>query len=269
MDALRWILLFLGIVILLAIYIFGRRSDEASMRQDTSRDEPRFDDAPELDEPVAPEDEWDIIPVQKTGGHTEPEAVVDETVPIADGLSDKAMPDATSDNAPTPPLAEQKSPDTPKAKPASEASSETNYDDILIIHVVTRDEALTGAVLAEAFDELELSLDQQGMYRREDKRGGSPLFGVLNMVKPGTFSTDRLDSVKTPGISLFMTLPGPEVPMTAFRAMSECARQLAERFNARLEDETHSNLSRQTLTHMEERVRQFIQHRARDMGSRQ
>lgn len=268
MDILRWILLFLGVVILLAIYIFGKRSDDASMRQETSRDEPRFDDTPEIDESVAPEDEWDVFPLQKPAGQTDPKSDVGETVAGPDGLSSKTKSEAKTETAPAPQSDKSENPAAIKIKTPSD-SSEVNYDDILIIHVVTKDESLTGEMLIEAFEDMELSLDQRGMYIREDKRGGNPLFGVLNMIKPGTFSTDRLDSVKTPGISLFMTLPGPEVPMVAFRAMSECARQLAERFGACLEDETHSNLSKQTLTHMEERVRQFIQHRAKNAGSLQ
>jgi cell division protein ZipA len=88
------------------------------------------------------------------------------------------------------------------------------------------------------------------------------------MVKPGTFDPENFSELQTPGVSLFMQLPGPDQPMVAFRAMSDCARRLVERLGGRLQDETHSALTTQTLSHYEERVRSFIQHQARLAGGR-
>lgn len=56
--------------------------------------------------------------------------------------------------------------------------------------------------------------------------------------------------------------------MVAFRTMSDCARRLAEQLGGRLQDETHSTMTMQTLSHYEERVRSFIQHQARLAGGR-
>ncbi|OBS11025.1 cell division protein ZipA [Acidihalobacter prosperus] len=269
MDALRWILLLLGAVVLIAIYVLGKRAEVRRTRHDDGRDEPRFGDEAgfqETDEPVAPEDEWEIIPVHR---HE----------PVAPPLTahDDAEPQEPQEPRVAPPR-EAQAVEPMREKPAADARSggrepadtgrapSDDFEDILIVHVVAGEVPLAGTALAEAFAELDLSLDERGVYIRADERGEAPLFGVVNMVKPGVFAVDALDDLETPGISLFLTLPGPEAPMRAFRSMSDCAKRLAERLGGRLEDETHSALSAQTLTHMEERVRLFIQHRARVAG---
>ena len=142
-------------------------------------------------------------------------------------------------------------------------------EELLIIHVVANPEigAFDGASLAPAFQACDLRLNKMHIYQR-DASDGEPMFRVVNMVKPGTFDPRQLDTLLTPGISLFMQLPGPEQPMLAFRKMSECARRLAEHLGGHLEDETHSAMTLQTLGFYEERVRNFIQQQARQRGRR-
>lgn len=273
MDALRWFLLLLGAIILIAIYWYGKRAEARRAARDGERDEPYFhpESAPVDDEPVAPEDEWDILPIARSSGMlgrtSKPEPTVDHTeVP-----AEPAMDTTPAEPPPTVPVARPATPRTaphPKPQPEEAEESGEDFEVILIVHVVAAADApLDGPSLADAFAELDLDLDERGVFIRADELGGAPQFGVVNMVKPGVFAEDALASLETPGISLFLTLPGPDSPMVAFRAMSDCARRLAERFDARLEDETHSTLSTQTLTHMEERVREFIQHRARTARS--
>ncbi|AOU98356.1 hypothetical protein BI364_10630 [Acidihalobacter yilgarnensis] len=265
MDALRWILLLLGAVVLIAMYWLGKKAELRRKGRDEARDEPHFDDdsypAHLADDAAAPEDEWEIIPVRRQTAERS-EVSVDRG-----GMAHEPAPEQWV----APSTSKRSEPTAHRAamEPESEAVSdemEDDFQDILIMHIVAADAPLTGEALAKAFDVLDLSLDERGVYIRADERGEVPLFGVVNMVKPGVFAPGAFDDLETPGISLFLTLPGPEAPMRAFRAMSDCAKRLAERLDARLEDETHSALSAQTLTYMEERVRLFIQHRARVAG---
>ena len=142
-------------------------------------------------------------------------------------------------------------------------------EELLIIHIVADPAIGTfgGDHLAEAFRACELRYGTMQIYHRE-ARSGPPMFSVVNMINPGTFDPENFSELETPGVSLFMQLPGPEQPMVAFRTMSDCARRLAEQLGGRLQDETHSTMTMQTLSHYEERVRSFIQHQARLAGGR-
>lgn len=270
MDALRWILLFLGAIILIAIYLFGKRAESRRAAERNSRDEPQFNEketTPVIDETeTAADDEWDIIPIPPRGESGLHESGSAREVPEAiQGAEQPEESTTPGKDEPVPSThSERASPENP-----SEDDASPSFDEVLIMHVVSQGGPFRGGVLAEAFGDLGLTLDERGIYVRRDDHGTDPLFGVVNMVKPGIFSPDTLGNLETPGISLFLTLPGPELPMVAFREMKDCAKRLAERLPGRLEDETHSTLSPQTLAHMEERVRQFIQHRARLQGIRQ
>ncbi|APZ43281.1 cell division protein ZipA C-terminal FtsZ-binding domain-containing protein [Acidihalobacter ferrooxydans] len=142
-------------------------------------------------------------------------------------------------------------------------------EELLIIHVVADPEigSFTGEALAAAFNACELEFGAMQIYHRPAKSGMAH-FSVVNMIQPGTFDPQHFDTLETPGISLFMQLPGPELPMVAFRSLRDCAWKLAEMLGGRLEDETHSTVTAQTMSHYEERVRGFIQLQARLAGSR-
>ncbi len=142
-------------------------------------------------------------------------------------------------------------------------------EELLIIHIIADPAVGTfrGDDVASAFEGCDLRFGDMQIYHREAS-SGSPMFSAVNMVKPGTFDPENFSELQTPGVSLFMQLPGPDQPMVAFRAMSDCARRLVERLGGRLQDETHSALTTQTLSHYEERVRSFIQHQARLAGGR-
>lgn len=142
-------------------------------------------------------------------------------------------------------------------------------EELLIIHIVADPSVGTfgGEHIAEAFEACDLNFGTMQIYHRE-VGAGNVMFSVVNMLKPGTFDPEHFHEMETPGISLFMQLPGPDQPMVAFRNMRECAGRLAENLGGRLEDETHSTMTMQTLSHYEERVRSFIQRQARHAGGR-
>jgi cell division protein ZipA len=68
------------------------------------------------------------------------------------------------------------------------------------------------------------------------RNSGETLFSVANLVVPGTFDPSTMDGFSSPGLALFVTLPGPADPVAAFEAMYECAQQMASRLDADLCD---------------------------------
>lgn len=90
-----------------------------------------------------------------------------------------------------------------------------------------------------------------------DMRTEQPVFSVANLLKPGTFDVVNLEGFATPGLVMFMRLPGPLDPRVAFELMLNTGQRLAEALHGELRDETRSVLSAQTIAHVRERIAEF------------
>ena len=118
-------------------------------------------------------------------------------------------------------------------------------------------ERLEGAALRAALEAQALRHGEDRLfhlYPEAGPPGAGPLFSAVNAVEPGVFDLETMDALRTPGIGLFMRLPGPEDPGAAFGLMIDVARELADALDAQLCDETRSKLTAQTLNHLRERI---------------
>lgn len=95
------------------------------------------------------------------------------------------------------------------------------------------------------------------IFHRPARAGGQPLFSMASLVEPGVFPFDRMDGFSTPGVTLFAQLPGPMEAMQTFDEMLTAAQRLAADFGAEIQDETHSDLSRQTIEHIREEIQEY------------
>jgi cell division protein ZipA len=84
-----------------------------------------------------------------------------------------------------------------------------------------------------------------------------PLFSMANIVEPGSFDPDQMDDFLTPGLVLFAMLPGPKDGLTVFSEMLNTAEQLATLMDGEIKDESHSDLSKQTIEHMREEIQEY------------
>jgi cell division protein ZipA len=78
---------------------------------------------------------------------------------------------------------------------------------------------------------------------------------MANMVKPGSFDMSRLDALQTPGVTLFMTLPGPLPALDAWEMLLPTAQRLAELLDATVLDEGRNALGRQRIAHLRDELR--------------
>ena len=58
----------------------------------------------------------------------------------------------------------------------------------------------------------------------------------------------------TPGLAMFMRIPGPVDAGSAFQQMLEAGRRIAERLDGVLCDETRSTLTKQSVNHIREQI---------------
>ena len=93
-----------------------------------------------------------------------------------------------------------------------------------------------------------------------------PLCSIANTVEPGTFDIERMAEMETPGLSLFMQLPGPMEDRLAFERLLQLARSVAEQLEGVLCDESRNMLTLQAIGHIKDRIEAF--HFKHNMSSR-
>jgi cell division protein ZipA len=130
----------------------------------------------------------------------------------------------------------------------------------VVINVLSRqDETFKGADLKRLFEACGLELGDMDIYHRhEEADTTTPVqFSVANAVEPGTFKPGDMAKMSTPGISFFMSLPGPTNAMQAFDFMLETAQCVVRNMGGELKDERRSVMTPQTIEHCRQRIREF------------
>ena len=130
---------------------------------------------------------------------------------------------------------------------------------ILQINVVSRDDGFHGMDIMRVVQGLDLSAGDMQIFHRCGRAGrnGPVLFSMASLVEPGIFPLDSMEDYKTPGLTLFAQLPGPEESITLFSDMLSTAESLAAELNGELQDETHSRLTKQTVEHMRSQILEY------------
>ncbi|MBD8873603.1 cell division protein ZipA [Rhodanobacter sp. DHB23] len=129
---------------------------------------------------------------------------------------------------------------------------------IVTLFVVAREgSSFHGSDLIVAAEKAGLEFGDMGIYHRlvDGKRELGPIFSVANMLKPGSFDLARLDALRTPGLSFFMTLPAPLPALDAWDTMLPTAQRLAELLDGQVLDEERNALGRQRIAHIRDELR--------------
>jgi cell division protein ZipA len=118
-------------------------------------------------------------------------------------------------------------------------------------------EMLDGSDVVVAAEKAGLEFGDMGIFHRlvSGKASEGPVFSMANMVKPGSFDMSRLAELKTPGVTLFMTLPGPLPALDAWEMLLPAAQRLAELLDATVLDEERNTLGRQRIAHLRDELR--------------
>lgn len=83
------------------------------------------------------------------------------------------------------------------------------------------------------------------------------IFSLANIVNPGTFDLNDMTNLTTPGLTLFMQLPGPEEGLKVFEKMLSTAQSLKKDLDGELCDESRSALTYQTISHLKEKIKDY------------
>lgn len=222
------------VVLMVVIWLTGRKKPEQGVRRD-SADTERLAAA---------------FPSFGAGGRREPTlgdaiAEADNDGPELDAERGIALDDA----APMSPTRSQLG-----------ARPDASFDRIVTLYLAARaGEVLQGPDIVVACEKAGLAYGHMGIFHRLDdnhpERG--PIFSLANLVKPGSFDMARLGEIRTPGVSLFMTLPGPLNALDAWETLLPAAQRMAELLDAVLLDEERNALGRQRIAHLREEMRAY------------
>jgi len=97
---------------------------------------------------------------------------------------------------------------------------------------------------------------------------GPVVFSVANILNPGTFDLNAMDSFTTVGISMFLALPSPINNLDALEKMLGVAQALCDSLGGELRDDTRNMMTAQTIEHYRQRVRDFELRQLKAAGGR-
>lgn len=146
-----------------------------------------------------------------------------------------------------------------KSQPPAGANRPEAKEVVVINVLAPSDQQFQGPALKKLFEACGLEYGDLDIYHRhEGADTTTPVqFSVASAVEPGTFRPDEIPTLSTPGISFFMSLPGPSSAMQAFDFMLETAQCVVRNMGGELKDERRSVMTPQTIEHCRQRIREF------------
>lgn len=134
---------------------------------------------------------------------------------------------------------------------------------IILSVVMPANQQMFGAALLPSLLTLGMKYGEMNIFHRhQDNAGnGEVTFSLANMMKPGSFDLDTMETFATQGVSLFMTLPNAGDSFAVFEQMLSAAKQLAQEFNGQLLDDKRNVMTKQTEQHYTSKIREFDRRR--------
>ncbi len=144
------------------------------------------------------------------------------------------------------------------AQPAPSGLVSQEEPEVFMFNVVARSkQGFHGGDILHILLACDLRFGDMGFFHRHELEAGrgAVQFSVTNMMQPGVFDIDNMADMATPGLVFFLTLPGPDDMMQAFDYMLETAKTVARNLDADVLDESRSVVSKQTMEHSRQKVR--------------
>jgi cell division protein ZipA len=252
MSLMQWIILIAAVAAVVLLYLRMRRARDEDPWQQRAGDKVT-PDYEQLDGQAAPADAVGSYVVGK------PRVVGEGAVRQAPELPPAgAPPDKDWEHFSTARADEQLRLDMPAGQrgqrpPAAPPGQET----IITLHVAAPEgERFTGQAVHTALQLCRLQFGMRDIYHRITEANGVPeaVFSVASMVKPGFLDPGIAQDFTTPGLTLFMVMPGPVEGLVAFRDMLETAHQLAQRLGGDVLDDKRAILTHQTEQYLHDQI---------------
>jgi cell division protein ZipA len=134
------------------------------------------------------------------------------------------------------------------------------FDKIVTLYVAARSgQMLHGPDIVVAAEKAGLSYGYLNIFHRlvEGRPLAGPIFSVANIKKPGGFEMSEIQSMQTPAIAFFLTLPAPIPALDAWEKLLPTAQRMAELLDGVVLDESRNALGRQRIAHIRDELRAY------------
>lgn len=237
MASLRLTLLFIGVAAIVGILVWGlfrRRRNTVRPPAPAVRKAPVMDSLPRRSDAAAP-------PPEEAPDDAVPKGKAAEPRPAPAGGQRSLWEDEPLDAAAPAPLQE-----------------------LIILNILApRGRPFTGQAIFEAATAAGMAHGKMQIFHYSPPDPGAqqapaaPVFSMANLVEPGAFALEELDGLSSPGLALFMQLPGPVAALDAFEMLLAVSHALAEQLGGTLCDEGRNPLSQHGIEDLQERVLTF------------
>lgn len=239
MDTLRLVLILVGLLIIASIYIYTR----------LSAGQPVFSPLKKLFAKCLPAKPAAATPPRNTNNAREQRYAADVPADTDIEQISKALNGSTSQQA-----------------PVDEIGSISTIDEqlldveplVIVFNIMAKDgEMFAGPDILDAclsYGFIHGDMNIFHLYPSVDTSTGHSICSLANTIEPGYFDLEHIESVRTPGLSLFMQLPGPVDGRSALEHTLKVGRMIAEQLNGDLCDESRSVLTLQTIGHIKEKI---------------
>lgn len=296
MSELRWILICFGALVLIAIYVWGRRaSRRASAPSDALviKPEPQF--APERSDDVLPQMTVSTAAFQSTSGtmdeepappaswKAQPAVTPSRDLPTRDSRRNRVEPTFSDDvsveeSAPRPVSHEVDEVDDeaaltaelPVREPADAPTLSMSSTPLprrierrkIISLRLAASQRYSGEQLRQALEAESLQHGKYDVFHRLHE--GASVFSAASMVEPGTFELERMAGLSYPGVTLFAQLPGPLPGVHALNDLVACGKQLQQTLGGTLQDERGVPLTVHRIDRLRQEIVEFERGHARE-----
>lgn len=149
---------------------------------------------------------------------------------------------------------------TPSAASALGRRASDDFDKIVTLYIAARaGQKLRGPDIVVAAEKAGLTYGYMNVFHRlvEGHPERGPVFSVANIMKPGSFEMATIQSMETPAIAFFLTLPAPTAALDAWEMMLPTAERMAELLDGVLLDEQRNAIGRQRVQHLRDELRAY------------
>lgn len=260
MDELRWFLLIVGLCIIAAIFAYGVWEEHQAKRE--SGGSGLFGKTPDIDAAFDNLDEISRQAAAKKPQRPEPPAHAPGPAPQPEPEEESLAEEDFEPEFELSDLGVDPEPDEPDLKidPVSEQQStvQGTEEKVVVLYVSGGEQYMYGGRdLVAAVEAAGLHYGAHDIFHASADNGRVAMFSAANMLEPGTFDLERLDEISSPGLALFMQLPGPYDGLEAFEQMLVAGRQIADQLGAQLLDGRRSSLTQQAVEHIREELLEY------------
>ncbi|HED15840.1 MAG TPA: hypothetical protein ENI64_03315 [Gammaproteobacteria bacterium] len=264
MDSLRWILLVVGVAIIVVIYLTGR-SRKTSVSQ-------YWNDQP-ADGVAVGSSAPDTISENNSSAHNAMDGQTRLNEAELLDLGKITATDRVEHNNTKAGFSEEIFTARPQDKDVSideehfsskpgerEMLPRANAEERLImLSVMAPDgQQYTVQKVREVLEAEGMEFGLHDIYHRLKPAGSdNTLYSISSQVEPGTLGPKNADASRTPGLALFMQLPGDFDPVMAYDDLIDTATRIKNALGADLCDEKRQHLSVQTMRYMRDQIIEY------------